>query len=144
MQHPILDSRMEPRIGPLGRRGGRRPARGPEVLKTLQFPMFWRPAEQLCPLSEISDKVPTICHNVCFPLEISTLAAAICSRLQPQPHCARQTVQNHLTDHPTCFSPLLIAPAVAQGTHVGPGRIFCFGQCRTEGRGSPACALDAF
>ena len=64
--HPNLESPTGPRIGRLGRPGGRRPPRRPEVLKTLHFAWFGRPAEQLCPFSEISDKVPTICQIVCF------------------------------------------------------------------------------
>ena len=40
--------------------------------------------------------------------------ARVCSRLQPQPHCARGTVQNHPMDHPTCFSPLQIGSAHRQ------------------------------
>ena len=34
------------------------------------------------------------------------VGAILCSRLQPQPHCGRGTVQNHPMDHPTCFAPL--------------------------------------
>ena len=51
---------MGPRIGPPGRPGLRRPPRRLEVLKTLHFLLFLRPAGQLSPLSEISDKVTTI------------------------------------------------------------------------------------
>ena len=95
--------RMGPRIGPPGRRGGHRPPRRPKVAKTLHFPLFLRPAGHLPPLSEISDKVPTICQIVRFSLEISTIAARLCSRLQPQPHCGRGTVQNH--PRPGCQQP---------------------------------------
>ena len=97
---------MGPRISPPGRWGGRRPPRRPKVLKTLQFPLFWRPAEQLCPLSEISDKVPIRGQIVCFSIDISMVGASICSRLQPQPHCGRGTVRNHPLDHPSCIAAL--------------------------------------
>ena len=36
--------------------------------------LLLRPAELLSPLSEISDKVPTICHNVFFPRKYQWLA----------------------------------------------------------------------
>ena len=88
MQHPTLGSLMGLRIGPPGRPGGRRTPRRPKKLKTLHFPVFWRPAEQLCPLLESSDKVPTICQIVYFSLDISFVGAILCSRLQPQPLCA--------------------------------------------------------
>ena len=45
---------MGSRDSPVGRRGGRRPPRRPEVFKTLQFPLFWRPAATLSPLSQRS------------------------------------------------------------------------------------------
>ena len=57
---------MGSRDSPVGRRGGRQPPRRPEVLKTLQFPVFVRPAALLPPLSEISHKVPTTGQIVCF------------------------------------------------------------------------------
>ena len=48
---------MGPRIGPPGRREGRRPPRRPKVAQTFHFPLFLRPAGHLSPLSEIFDKV---------------------------------------------------------------------------------------
>ena len=98
--------RLGPRISSPGRQRCRRPPRRLEVLKTLQFPLFSRPAALLFPLSEIFLKVPTTGQIVCFSWEISMVGAILCSRLQPQPHCGRGTVQNHPMDHPTCFSPL--------------------------------------
>ena len=44
---------MGSRDGPVGRRGGRRPARRPEVLKTLQFQLFV--ALGTAPLSSLRD-----------------------------------------------------------------------------------------
>ena len=76
--------------------------------QTLRFPLCWSPTELFSPLSEISDKVPTICHNVGFSYEISMVGAILCSRLQPEPHCGRGTVRNHPTDHPSCISPLYL------------------------------------
>ena len=65
---------MGSRDSPVGRRGGRRPPRRPEVLKTLQFSLFLRSARLLSPLSEICHKVPTRSQIVCFPKTCQWLA----------------------------------------------------------------------
>ena len=62
----MLHPKMGPRTNPGGRRGGRRVSRTPQVFKTLRFPLYWRLAALLCPLSEISHKVPTKGQIVCF------------------------------------------------------------------------------
>ena len=71
--HPSRGSPMGPRIGPPGRRGGRRPPRRPKVAKTSHFPLFWRLAGHLSPFSEISDKVNIRGKIVCFPRKIQWL-----------------------------------------------------------------------
>ena len=62
----MLHPKMGPRTSPGGRREVRRLSRTPQVLKTLRFPLYLRPAALLCPLSEISHKVPTKGQIVCF------------------------------------------------------------------------------
>ena len=84
------------------------------VPKTLEFLWFLCSEELLSKLSEISHRLPRNGQNVCISLEIVMVWAIMCSRLQPQPHYARGTVQNHTTDHPTCFSPLLLRVCVKQ------------------------------
>ena len=64
------------------------------VPKTLKFLRFLRSEELLCELSEISHEVPTTGQIVCISLEIVMVGAIMCSRLQPQPHYARGTVQH--------------------------------------------------
>ena len=59
---------MGSRDSPVGLRGGRRPPRRPEMLKTLQFPLFLRSARLLPPLSEICHEVPTAGDSVGFSL----------------------------------------------------------------------------
>ena len=102
--------RQAPRRGPLGQPGGtsgRPPASlTSRMLKTLRFPLLSRPTGHPCPLPENSCRLPRNGQNVYISWEKSMFAQIMCSRLQPQPHYARGTVQNHPTDHPTCFSPL--------------------------------------
>ena len=64
------------------------------VPKTLKFLRFLRSEELLFKLSEISHRLPRDGQNVCISLEIVMVGAIVCSRLQPQLHYARGTVQH--------------------------------------------------
>ena len=57
---------LEPGGLPVDGRRPHDPPGKPSERKTLRFPWFLRQAELLSSLSEISDKVPTICQIVCF------------------------------------------------------------------------------
>ena len=65
-----------------------------QVPKTSKFLRFLRSEELLSQFSEIFHRLPRDGHNVCISLEIVMVGAIMCSRLQPQPHYARGTVQH--------------------------------------------------
>ena len=84
--------------GPEDRPGhGRDPpdaSRSLHALKTFIFFMFLRSEELLSRLSGSFYRLPRYGQNVCISLEIVMIGAIMCSRLQPQPHCARGKVKS--------------------------------------------------
>ena len=69
-------------------------------------------------------------------------ATSLCSRLQPQPHCGRGTVQNHPTDHPSCIAALVscVPPNVCAGIACWVRLALALPGSHQRGEPSYACA----